>query len=198
MSAVGPVGLVARTEIVDVNDWRAAVSAAVEAGFTFLHVLDAVDDLGRAATITVTCRLLRFGPAGNSPEAAELRCPVSRADAVVPSIADLIAGAEWYEREVHDFFGVCFAGGSDEPLLNHNPAIRPLRKDFVLAARVAAPWPGAKEPGEGASGAPSRRRMAPVGVPDPDVFGARPPGAEAPDADELVASLSGGRVRRRR
>ena len=34
----------------------------------------------------------------------------------------------------------------------------PLRKDFVLAARAAKPWPGAKEPGESEHGAPSRRK----------------------------------------
>jgi NADH-quinone oxidoreductase subunit C len=38
----------------------------------------------------------------------------------------------------------------------------PLRKDFVLAARVAKQWPGEKEPG----GVPSRRRQRPPGVPE--------------------------------
>ncbi len=53
----------------------------------------------------------------------------------------------------------------------------PLRKDFVLAARVAKPWPGAKEPGESDEGGPpSRRKTRPPGVPDPDVWGPRPSG----------------------
>ena len=47
----------------------------------------------------------------------------------------------------------------------------PLRKDFVLAARVAKAWPGAKEPGESDAdaghAAPSRRKTPPPGVPDP-------------------------------
>ena len=51
----------------------------------------------------------------------------------------------------------------------------PLRKDFVLAARVAKAWPGAKEPGEPAAGAghggPKRRQMLPPGVPDPNEWG---------------------------
>jgi NADH-quinone oxidoreductase subunit C len=48
----------------------------------------------------------------------------------------------------------------------------PLRKDFVLAARVAKEWPGVKEPGEGGpshaapAGRATRRRMVPPGVPD--------------------------------
>jgi NADH-quinone oxidoreductase subunit C len=56
----------------------------------------------------------------------------------------------------------------------------PLRKDFVLAARAAKAWPGAKEPGESDAdghGAPSRRKMRPPGVPDPDAWGPRPDGA---------------------
>jgi NADH-quinone oxidoreductase subunit C len=43
----------------------------------------------------------------------------------------------------------------------------PLRKDFVLASRVAKAWPGAKEPGESdEKRAPSRRRVVPPGVPE--------------------------------
>ncbi|MCZ9345545.1 NADH-quinone oxidoreductase subunit C, partial [Streptomyces sp. TRM76130] len=51
----------------------------------------------------------------------------------------------------------------------------PLRKDFVLAARVAKAWPGAKEPGESSAGGgqagPRRRQMLPPGVPDPNEWG---------------------------
>jgi hypothetical protein len=58
----------------------------------------------------------------------------------------------------------------------------PLRKDFVLAARAAKAWPGAKEPGEsdadvGAS--PGRRKTRPPGVPDPETWGPRPPGGDS-------------------
>ena len=52
----------------------------------------------------------------------------------------------------------------------------PLRKDFVLAARAAKAWPGAKEPGESdgdAHSSPSRRKTRPPGVPDPEVWGPR-------------------------
>src|SRR4051812_25870815 len=59
----------------------------------------------------------------------------------------------------------------------------PLRKDFVLASRVAKSWPGAKEPGESDQdlhaerSSPGRRRMLPPGVPSPDERG---PDATAP------------------
>ncbi|WP_256862315.1 NADH-quinone oxidoreductase subunit C [Microbispora sp. GKU 823] len=64
-------------------------------------------------------------------------------------------------------FGVVFDGHPDlRPLLLPDGFEgHPLRKDFVLAARVAKAWPGAKEPGESDHGSPSRRRMLPPGVP---------------------------------
>ena len=44
----------------------------------------------------------------------------------------------------------------------------PLRKEFVLASRVAKPWPGAKEPGEShAEGRPSGSRCARPACPRP-------------------------------
>ena len=47
-------------------------------------------------------------------------------------------------------FGIDFAGHPDlSPLLLPDGFEgHPLRKDFVLAARAAKAWPGAKEPGE--------------------------------------------------
>ena len=85
----------------------------------------------------------------------------------------MYAGAAWHERETHEMFGVGFA---DHPALDHlllpeNFEGHPLRKDFVLAARVAKAWPGAKEPGESEHGGPKRRQMLPPGVPDPNEWG---------------------------
>jgi NADH-quinone oxidoreductase subunit C len=42
----------------------------------------------------------------------------------------------------------------------------PLRKEFVLASRIAKEWPGAKEPGESVAG-----RKRPLGVPAPGEWG---------------------------
>ena len=77
-------------------------------------------------------------------------------------------GANWHERETHEMFGIAFAGHPNliPLLLPDGFDGHPLRKDFVLAARVAKAWPGAKEPGEGREGAPSRRKTLPPGVPD--------------------------------
>ena len=64
-------------------------------------------------------------------------------------------------------FGIAFEGHDTAPLLL--PASfegHPLRKDFVLAAREARPWPGAKDPGESDAdlATPKRRRAKPLGA----------------------------------
>jgi hypothetical protein len=82
-------------------------------------------------------------------------------------------------------FGIDFPGHPDHPelaplLLPEGFEGHPLRKDFVLAARVVKAWPGAKEPGESAHGGPRRRQMLPPGVPDPNEWG--PLKGQLPDA----------------
>jgi NADH-quinone oxidoreductase subunit C len=96
-----------------------------------------------------------------------VRTRVPRADPRLVTATGVYRGASWHERETHEMFGVLFDGHPDlTPLLLPDGFEgHPLRKDFVLAARVAKPWPGAKEPGESDTGAPSRRRLMPPGVP---------------------------------
>ncbi|MEU5694234.1 NADH-quinone oxidoreductase subunit C [Actinosynnema sp. NPDC020468] len=89
------------------------------------------------------------------------------ADEPLPSVADLWAGAAWHEREAAEMFGLALDHPVDRLLLSDSFAGHPLRKDFVLASRVVRPWPGRLEPGEDGTSAPSRRRTAPPGVPDP-------------------------------
>ncbi|MCW2830337.1 MAG: NADH-quinone oxidoreductase subunit, partial [Aeromicrobium sp.] len=94
---------------------------------------------------------------------------LDRADATVASIADVFAGASWHERETAEMFGISFGRDLAPLLLPDGFEGHPLRKEFVLASRVAKPWPGAKEPGESdadSSHSPSRRRVKPPGVPD--------------------------------
>ena len=114
---------------------------------------------------------------------------------VVASAAGVYAGAGWHERETHEMFGVDFTvDGAVQVLakllLPEEFEGHPLRKDFVLASRVAKPWPGAKEPGESdhqqPGTAPSRRRIRPPGVPVPGEWGPRPAGSGAPGASGVV------------
>ncbi len=95
---------------------------------------------------------------------------LDRADAALASIVSVYPGADWPERETHEMFGVDFTGHPNLTSLLLPPEFEghPLRKDFVLASRVARPWPGAVEPGEShVDGSPRRPPMRPPGVPAP-------------------------------
>ncbi len=102
-----------------------------------------------------------------------LRTRVPRVDPEVESLVDVYPGAAWHERETFEMFGIVFARHPDLRPLLLPPGFEghPLRKEFVLAARVAKPWPGAKEPGESDHGAAKRAPMRPPGVPDPNEWG---------------------------
>jgi len=176
---------------VDPDAWHDAVAAALGEGHTWLDWLGAVDEIGREDGIRV---IVRLAP---TPDADGVRIEVltaGRDDPRLATVADLVPGAAWHEREVRDFFGVTFEGGDNRPLLLREGTVgHPLRRDAVLAARAVRPWPGAKEPGDAA--AAGRRRMVPPGVPDPQVWGDRAGRPAGPE--EVAASLQGGRVRRR-
>ncbi|HLH53211.1 MAG TPA: NADH-quinone oxidoreductase subunit C [Verrucomicrobiae bacterium] len=62
-----------------------------------------------------------------------IRSRVSREDPEIPSISQVFPGANWHERETHDFFGIIFAGHPNlEPfLLPEDATYHPLRKDFA-------------------------------------------------------------------
>lgn len=151
---------------VPLNDWvNAATLARDELGCVLFDWLGA-EDAGRPGAVgqrhTVLLHVVE--PSGRS--GLLLRTEVG-ADEELPSVAHVWAGAGWHEREAAEMFGIALAGS--EPahlLLAETFAGHPLRKDFVLASRVVRPWPGALEPGE-STAAPSRRRLAPPGVPDP-------------------------------
>ncbi len=102
-----------------------------------------------------------------------------RSSADSPSLATatgVFRGAAWHERETHEMFGIDFPGHPHlvPLLLSDGFEGHPLRKDFVLAARVAKPWPGAKEPGES-----ERRRPRAAARCSPPAFLTRPWGPRA-------------------
>ena len=127
--------------------------------FDFLTVAEEPD-----GSFLVVCHLVRLSP--GTAHGVLLRCRLGGGSAQVPTLAGVFAGAAWHEREMHEMYGVTFAGGDDRPLLlSAGMPDHPLRKDELLPARGARPWPGAKEPGESGA-APSRRRLRPPGVPE--------------------------------
>ncbi|WP_018156971.1 NADH-quinone oxidoreductase subunit C [Demetria terragena] len=157
-------------------DWYATLEGLRGEGFAFFDFLTAVDqtDAEEDPGFEIIVHLYDMG----SP--AALRSVLVRtriADgAPLPSVTTLWRGAAWHERETHEMFGIAFTGFEDGSRLGVRPLLlpegfegHPLRKSFVLAARVSKPWPGAKDPGEsGDSPAPKRgrRKNLPPGVPD--------------------------------
>ncbi|MEV7416820.1 NADH-quinone oxidoreductase subunit C [Streptomyces sp. NPDC089919] len=156
---------------VPVGSWIPALEIARDKlGCTYFDWLSAVDEPGTGFRVAAHVVALE----GGRVRRLLLRTTVPHTAPSLPSAIAVYAGASWHERETHEMFGVVF---TDHPhlvplLLPENFEGHPLRKDFVLAARVAKAWPGAKEPGEGADhGGPKRRQMLPPGVPDPNDWG---------------------------
>jgi NADH-quinone oxidoreductase subunit C len=62
-----------------------------------------------------------------------VRSRIPRESAEIPTISEVFPGANWHERETHDFFGIRFLGHPNlEPfLLPEDATYHPLRKDFT-------------------------------------------------------------------
>ncbi|GAA1595692.1 hypothetical protein GCM10009804_60390 [Kribbella hippodromi] len=166
------------------ESWVAAHEVLRDAvGLTFFDFLSASDELTDG--FRVVTHLADFW-GGTHVDHLLVRTLVPRDQPVLATLIDVYAGANWHERETYEMFGISFDGHPNliPLLLPDEFEGHPLRKEFVLASRVAKPWPGAKEPGESdhaPAGAPSRRRTLPAGVPDAETWGPRPPGSPDPD-----------------
>ncbi|WP_042461116.1 NADH-quinone oxidoreductase subunit C, partial [Streptacidiphilus jiangxiensis] len=159
---------------VPAEHWIEALTACRDGlGLAYLDWLSAVDELSEG--FSVSAHLAHAGTAGSVVHLL-LRTRVPRDAASLPTATGVYAGAAWHERETHEMFGIAFEGHPHlvPLLLPDGFEGHPLRKEFVLAARVAKAWPGAKEPGEsdhGPAEGTTRRRMLPPGVPDPNEWG---------------------------
>ena len=160
--------------------WPTALIGARDAlGCDFFDWLAAVDEEGEGYSVVahVWSTAGRYG--------ALVRTRIPRETPALDSIVEVYPGAAWHERETHEMFGIDFPGHPHLVPLLLPPEFEghPLRKDFVLASRVAKPWPGAKEPGEShVEGTAKRQPMRPPGVPAPGEWGPAPPGG-APVAE---------------
>ncbi|MFA7760487.1 NADH-quinone oxidoreductase subunit C, partial [Streptomyces sp. NRRL B-2790] len=153
---------------VPASSWLTALETArTTLSCTYFDWLSAVDEPGTGFRVSAHVVALR------PVRRLLLRTTVPHEAPTLPSAVGVFAGAAWHERETHEMFGVVFEGhpGLEHLLLPETFEGHPLRKDFVLAARVAKAWPGAKEPGESEHGGPKRRQMLPPGVPDPNEWG---------------------------
>ena len=152
--------------------WVEAAAAArtdEQLSATYFDWLSAVDELDGFSVLLHLWSLTRH-------HHVLLRTRLPHDNPSLPTLIGVFAGASWHERETHEMFGIAFDGhpGLVPLLLPEGFEGHPLRKEFVLASRVAKQWPGGKEPGEredAAEGSPSRRRMQPPGVPEPGTWG---------------------------
>ncbi|RKT30421.1 NADH dehydrogenase subunit C [Roseovarius halotolerans] len=95
--------------------------------FTTLVDITAVDYPERAKRFDVVYHFLSM----YQNQRIRLRVAVREED-MVPSITDLHASANWFEREVFDMFGILFSGHPDlrRILTDYGFRGHPLRKDF--------------------------------------------------------------------
>jgi len=111
---VAPAQVVAAAEILD----RAGFFIEAVTGVDWLaeHQMEVVYDFNHMAEL---CRVA-------------VRTRLDRARPEVPTISAVFPGANWHERETHDFFGIVFTGHPDlSPLLLPEDAdFHPLLKDF--------------------------------------------------------------------
>jgi NADH-quinone oxidoreductase subunit C len=150
------------TVTVPASGWLAALAFAHrELGCDFFDWLTAVDELdaGLAVVAHVYSLAGRHHLLLRTLLAGEPR---------LPTATGIYRGAAWHERETEEMFGVVFEGHPrpGRLLLPDSFEGHPLRKDFVLAARAAQEWPGAREPGEQAGAGRGRRRVPTPGVPE--------------------------------
>lgn len=153
---------------VPADRWRETLRLARdEHGLGFFDWLSAVDELDEGYRVVTHL----VDPATAAHLLVSTQVPL--ADARLDSVVEVFRGAAWHERETHEMFGIDFTGhpGLTPLLLPEGFEGHPLRKEFILASRVAKVWPGAKEPGEGHGTGPRRKAVRPPGVPDPAVWG---------------------------
>jgi NADH-quinone oxidoreductase subunit C len=157
---------------VPAEQWRATCTGLAAEGHAMLDFLTAIDEPA-AGRIEVLAHLVDVP----GRRRVLLRTAVAREDPVLDSIVAELPGAGWHEREVHEMFGVRFAGNPDlRPLLTTGATGLPLRRTSPLPARVQTPWPGAVDPADrppaASPGTPGprvaarpRSRLAPPGIP---------------------------------
>jgi NADH-quinone oxidoreductase subunit C len=108
-------------------------------GCQFVNIIDvtAVDWPSREKRFDVVYHFL--SPTKN----ARIRVKAETDEATpVPSIIDIFPGADWYERETYDLYGVLFTGHPDlrRLLTDYGFQGHPLRKDFPLTGFVEVRW----------------------------------------------------------
>ncbi len=109
---------------------RAACLALQSAGYNFFEDMTAVDWFPASPRFQLSYHLLSHA----FKDRIRLRVLLDDADPTIDSIVPVWAGANFYEREVFDLFGVRFAGHPDlrRIMLPDDWQGHPLRKDYPV------------------------------------------------------------------
>jgi NADH-quinone oxidoreductase subunit C len=109
---------------------RAACVAVQKAGYNFFEDMTAVDWFPSAPRFQLSYHILSHA----FMERIRLRVMLDESDPVVDSIVPVWAGANYFEREVFDLFGIRFAGHPDlrRILMPDDWQGYPLRKDYPV------------------------------------------------------------------
>jgi NADH-quinone oxidoreductase subunit C len=109
---------------------RAAAAAVQAAGYNFFEDMTAVDWFPAAPRFQLSYHILSHG----FKEHIRLRVLLEEAEASVETITTVWPGANYYEREVFDLFGIRFEGHPNlrRIMLPDEWTGHPLRKDYPV------------------------------------------------------------------
>ncbi len=132
---------------VPVEQWQACARHLKECGrchfdmFTFLSGVDYAEE----GQIEIVAHLYSV----RRQHRLSMKVRVPRDGGNVPTLSRIWRGANWYERETAELFGVHFDGHDHLVKLLLPEAFEgyPLRRDFLLMTREAKEWEGREEPG---------------------------------------------------
>ena len=115
---------------VDSAEYVSVARAAREAGFSMFVDLCGVDYFRRDPRFEVVLNVVNQ----SAPMRLRIRVGVDGAEPTLPTVTDLYPGANFYEREAYDMFGIEFDGHPDltRILMPDDWEGHPLRKDFAV------------------------------------------------------------------
>ena len=124
----------------DRDAYHATISALKDEGYVMCTDVTAVDYLERpvrdlpAGTVPERFEVVVSLTSLEPPRRTRVRVQVPEADPHVPTIWDLYAGADFYEREVYDLMGIVFDGHPDMTriMMPEDWEGHPLRKDYPV------------------------------------------------------------------
>ncbi len=111
--------------IIDRKDLIDTISSFKKKGFSYLVKILGIDYIDYISVLYILRNL-------DSDEEIEIEVHLNQNDLWVPTIINIFKGADWYERELYEMFGIEIKGRKVRKLLleKFSENIYPLRKSF--------------------------------------------------------------------